>query len=684
MATITQALALAAEHHRAGRLDEAAEIYRRILAVEPRHPDALHLLGVVTAQRGDPAGGAEFIQQAIHLAPNNPVYHFNLAKALGAMGREGEANLSFRRSLELRPDDGPAQFQLGNLCQAAGEWEQAVQAFRRAIERMPENIQPRCNLGSLLQVLGRLEEAEGCHRRVVTLAPEFGPGYCNLANVLSQEGRFEESLACYRQAVQRAPEVAAIHNNLGNLLQRLGRMQEAQAALEKAVELAPREAPFRGNLGNALKEQGRIDEALAVHQQAVEIAPENPRLLSDYLLTLQYQPGITAAALAQAHWSWETGFAAPLIANAPPPPAGSKRAPLRLGFVSADLGNHPVGWLSIRVVEALARADCQTYFYSDRLPRNADPLTERFQVAATTWRWTGGLSDAALAEQIRADKIDVLFDLSGHTAGNRLLVFARRPARRQVTWLGYAGTTGLTAIDGILADAAQIPAGTEEHYRERVLRMPVCYAVYEPAEYAPPVGPLPLSAGDGATFGSLNNPAKVNDDVLRLWAEILKAVPDSRLLLKYKGFDDPGIRQRLEGRLVDRGVRPDRLILEGGGRHAEALATYGRIDLALDPFPYSGGLTTCESLWQGVPVLTLPGATFAGRHSMSYLRAVGLDEMVASDPSDYVRRAVDVVSSPSPLAELRAAMRARMEASALLDGAAFAAELLRRLGEEWG
>jgi predicted O-linked N-acetylglucosamine transferase (SPINDLY family) len=309
-------------------------------------------------------------------------------------------------------------------------------------------------------------------------------------------------------------------------------------------------------------------------------------------------------------------------------------------------------------------------------------MTARIQ-AAVVWHDVVQVRDDQLAERIRQDKIDILFDLDGHAGRERLLVFARKPAPLQVTWAGYVGTTGLAAMDYLLADRWHVPEGSESHYREKILRMPNGYVCFEPPAYAPDVSPLPAERNGFVTFGSFNQPTKTNRHVVSLWARVLKRVAGSKLLLKYRGFDDASIADRLHCMFADEGVGADRIELQGKSPHPNLLAEYQRVDIALDTFPYSGGLTTCEALWMGVPVVTLPGATFAGRHSLSHLSNVGLTEAVAGNEQEFVDCAVRLADDLSHLGALRRTLRPRMAASPLCDAARFARNWTERMRDIW-
>ena len=360
-------------------------------------------------------------------------------------------------------------------------------------------------------------------------------------------------------------------------------------------------------------------------------------------------------------------------------PSTSRSAPFGLRF--ARFGRHPVGYFLVRVLENLSQGLHETVCYSDRITK--DGLTHRLQAAASQWCDVVGMSDQRLAEQIRADRIDILFDLAGHTAHNRLLVFARKPAPIQITWIGYEGTTGLAAMDYLLADRHVVPEGTEHYYREKVLQMPGGYLCYDPPDAAPPAGPLPSLKNGYTTFGSFNNLAKITPNVVAVWAEILRRAPTARLILKYRGLADQTVRRRYLDLFAAHDVGPQRLELLPSSSYAEYLATYHQVDVALDPFPFSGSVTTCEALWMGVPVVTCPFETFASRHSLSHLSNLGLTETIAHDLHEYVEIAVSLAGDLPRLAGLRAGLRERMAASPLCDGKRFATHLASMLYDVW-
>jgi len=597
-------------------------------------------------------------------------------------GRLSIAEQIYRQILAADPLHANAHNNLGVVLRDQGRIDEAITCYRQALGLKPDFAEAYGNLGTAWMSQGRLDDAVACYRRMLELRPHLAAAHFNLGLALKDQGRLEDAAACYGRALELKPNDADAYNNLGIARKDQGRLGDAVTCYRRALELRPNFADAHNNLGNALKDQGRLDDAVASYRRALELKPDFNKAHSNLLAALQYRSGVTLAALATAHAAYDRTHAEPLRRSVPP--HENSRDPqrrLRLGFVSPDFACHPVGFFLVRMLENLDREQCEIICYNDRL--RLDRLTERLESAATTWRNVAGWSDPRLAEAIRADRIDILFDLAGHTARNRLLVFARRPAPIQVTWAGYVGTTGLKTIDYLLADRYEVPPEAEASYCERVLRMPDGYVCYAPPDDAPAVAPLPALTQGCVTFGCFNNPAKLTPEIIATWASILRQVPGSRLTLKSGGMNDASIAEPLAERFAAHGIVPNRLDFQGRSPHLELLAQYQRVDLALDPFPYNGGLTTCEALWMGVPVVTCPGETFASRHSLSHLSNVGLTETIAASLEDYAQLAVALAQDLPRLAALRAGLRERMAASPLCDGKRFARNLMRLLRDAW-
>ncbi len=655
-----------------GKLDEAVACYRRALELKPDYVGLHNNLGVALKNQGKLDEAVACYRRALELKPDYADVHNNLGNAFNALGKLDEAVGCYRRALELKPDYAEANNNLGNAFKDQGKLDEAVACYRRALVLRPGYVDAHNNLGNALKEQGKLNEAVACYRRALELRPGDVEANNNLGNALKDQGNLNGAVACFRQALELKPDYAGVHNNLGVALIAMGNLDEAVACYRRALELKPDYVEAHNNLGTALKDQGKLDEAVACHRRALELKQDNVIAHSNLLITLQYRTGVTLAALAEAHAEYDRQHAAALLAAIPQhAKVRDCRGRPRLGFVSPDLRRHPVGSFLIRVLENFDQDQLEAICYSDLIVK--DDLTHRFQAAATEWRDVFGMSDERLAEQIRADRIDILFDLAGHTGYNRLLVFARKPAPIQVSWIGYEGTTGLAAMDYLLADHLMIPEGSERHYRESVLRMPDGYLCYDPPETAPPVGPLPSLKNGFATFGSFNNLAKITPEVVSVWAEILRGAPTARLVMKYRGLGDQTVRDRYHEFFAAHGVDSQRLDLLPWSSYADYLATYHQVDVTLDPFPFSGSTITCESLWMGVPVVTCPGETFASRHSLSHLSIVGLTETIAQDLDEYVEVAVSLAGDLPRLAVLRAGLRERMAASPLCDGKRFVA-----------
>ena len=564
------------------------------------------------------------------------------ALALQTTGKLKEAKEIYRAILELDPSCAEALHLLGVCCHQEGKNDEAVGFLESALKIDPANTGFLYNFGVILQEIGQSERAEECYRKVNSNDPGNVSAWINLGNILSDRGQFGEARDCHANVIRLQPDRPEHH--------------------------------FR--LGNSYRKLGEIDAALSHFGIAREASPENQKYASALLFASQYEPGITRRELFRRHRMW----AEKIETSAAESSSLKKdcRSPLRLGFLSPDLGNHPVGIFMAPLLDRLKdNPEFETWCFNDR--SKVDEFIQRNREASNHWTEVAGLSEDQLFEFLRDSDLDILIDLTGHTENNRLALFARKPAPIAMTWAGYVGTTGLNSMDYLIADAYHCPEGCEKDFSESVLRLPNGYICYEPPAYAPDVNRLPLESAGFATFGCLNNPSKMTTPTVRLWSKVLGAIPDSRLILKYKGMDDSAVVQRVKGLFSAFGVSPDRIEMLGQTQHGEHLATFHRIDVALDPVPYSGGLSTCEAIWMGVPVVTLPGDTFASRHSLSHLTNAGLGDTVATSEEEFVEIAVRLVSDPGALSEKRETMRKVMSTSPLCDLDQFASDFTDQL-----
>ena len=648
MTTIPEALRIALQHHQSGRLQQAEAIYREILQVQPDHPDALHLLGVIAHQGGLYDLAIERISHAISLNPKVGEFHLNIGEAYRAQGKLDDAVASYQQALALKP------------------------AFAEAYS----------NLGIVLREQGKLEEAIGCCRQALALKPDFAEALTNLGAALRDSGRLEEAVASHRQALSLKPTCAEAHANLGTVLQERSVLEEAIAHYRQALALKPDSAEVYNNLGLALQAQGRLDEAVASYRQALSLKSDYAEAHSNLLLCLHYHPSYDATTIGAHYSEWYGRHAQKLATRiAPYGNHRDKERPLRIGYVSGDFKRHPVGYFVSPVLHVHNKSQVRVYCYS--MVRKADDVTKRIQADADEWRSIIGVSDEAVTRLIRDDGIDILVDLSGHTAGNRLLVFARKPAPVQVTWIGFCTTTGLETMDYLITDGFYSPPGGARLFTEHLVKLPANHLCFSPLEYAPPVSPCPARANGYPTFGCFNNLAKVNAGVVAVWSTILQRVPDARLVLKTHSLNDQSTRERYLKQFQEHAIVPDRVDLLGYSPHAELLAYYAQVDVALDPFPYCGGWSTCEALWMGVPVITLAGASFLSHIGAGLLLSVGLPEMIARSPEEYVELAVGLSRNVDRLSGLRESLRARMAASPLCDATTFTRNLEQAYRTMW-
>jgi predicted O-linked N-acetylglucosamine transferase (SPINDLY family) len=564
----------------------------------------------------------------------------------------------------------------------AGKLQSAGEIYKQVLQANPNQPDALYLFGVLAHDVGNEEIAIEFIRRAIQLKGDSAEASYNLGGAYSNLKRNTEAIACYRQALTFNPSFAEAHFNLGNVLRRIGELSEATDCYQRTIGLKPDFVDGHVNLGLALTSQGQHEQGIVSYFRALALAPGDAKVHSNLLMALHCCTGMTLATLSEAHAEFDRMHGAVLKSDdSPPVNRVDRENRIRLGFVSADLGQHPVGYFTILALENIDPQSFELFCYFDRIDN--DELTRRFRSCATQWRDVVTLNDEQLVEQIKADQIDILFDLAGHTANNRLLAFARKPAAIQVTWAGYTGTTGLNAMDYLIADRFHVPVGAEQYYQERVMRMPDGYVCYDPPAYAPSVSSLPALRHQYVTFGCFNNPGKITAETIRVWSDILKRIPESRLVLKYKGWNDRRFVQKVADAFAVHEVDVKRLEFLGQSSHADLLAEYNRIDVALDTFPYSGGLTTCEALWMGVPVVTCPGETFASRHSLSHLSNTGLTETIADCLDNYVEIAVSLATNLPHLAELRASLRERMASSPLCDGRRFATNLAIQVHEAW-
>lgn len=658
----------AVDYLASGQLDRAEARFREILVLQPDHAPSLDGLGIVAIHLDDPALASRLFARAAAGLPDDAVIWAHLGfseQAAGALIRSGRA---LRRSLVLTPG-------VPEVLEGVGRITDQECWYRRSLAVSPGSVAAWINFGSRAQRAGNVRGATHALKCALASAPDASSGWFNLGSVLAQG---DKAIAVYERVLALDPLAIDAATNRARLLADT-LPTRAEGALRRSLVASPAVAPALTALARLYQSAGNGKTAQRWFARAYAADATNPALHSNWILQLSYDPDLSRSYILKRHLRWAlchgVAQASSQVAVVDP------NKMLRVGYVSADLGHHPVGHFLLPAVAHRSSEAIETVCYSGR--RNRDAWTQRLEAAADQWVEVADLSDSDLAERIRADGIDILVDLSGHTAGNRLPIFASKPAPIQVTWMGYPGTTGLSQVDYIIGDTAQIPSGDEHWYVERVVRLDPGYVSYSPPGDAPDVKPLPAGRLGRVTFGSLNNLAKLNPSTLDLWAKVLAAVPGSRLLLAWQSLADHRVAGRIREAAVAAGIPSSCLELRPGGEHSRFLDTYGDIDIALDPAPYSGGLTTVEALWMGVPVLTLPGSRFSGRHAASHLTQVGLSDWIVSSFEGYVAHAASAAGNFDHLADLRASLRHRLRGSSLLDGASFARRLEAAYRKMW-
>ena len=560
-----------------------------------------------------------------------------------------------------------------------GRLREAESMYRQILSHQPEHADALEMLGVLAHQMGRSAEAVELIRRAIALNPHTADYYSNLGGILTTQGRLDDAIAAYRQALALRPDLAEAHNNLGVALKRAGQLDEAIASYRRAIALQPGDVRALNNLAGALKAAALLDEAVAVYRQA-EALSSDARIGSNLLYTLQFHPDYDPVRLYEEHVRWNQRYARPLLPTkiAHDNDRSTSRR-LRIAYVSGDFYLHPVGrWLS-PLLSNHDHAAFEVFCYSDVI--KSDAMTDHLRGHADVWRHIVGLSDTQLADVIRKDRIDILVDLTMHMEGSRLLAFARKPAPVQVTYLAYPGTTGLETIDYRLTDPHLDPPGCDEScYSERLVRLPRTWCCYLPSDGSPEVGPLPALSAGRITFASLNNFCKITQTALSVWGRLLSVVPDSVLILH---SPEGGHRARAKQQLAAEGVDPARIRFADRLPLKQYLELHQQVDIGLDPFPYAGGTTTCDALWMGVPVVTLAEQTAASRGGLTLLANLGLEELVARDPGQYVQIAANLARDLPRLSKVRTSLRRRMAASPLMDVPRFARDVEAAFRHMW-
>lgn len=672
----------AIEHHRAGRLDEAENIYRNLLRTSPANADALHLLGVVTAQRGDTHEAERLVRKAISLNKNAAEFHNSLGKMLNDSGRYNEAIACLRKAIQLNAKYADAYNNLGNAYHLQANAQDAASCYRQASQLDPQNIEILINLGNALFKLQQIADAVECFNRAIDINPRADKTYFNFANNLKASRRFDEALVNYGLALEINPNLGAALVGIASIQFLNGDTQSVISNLRKAIHLQPEMTMAHFALGQAFLKLGHLSAAENSFREALRISPHLHVAGSALLGCLALKAQEHRADILAEFRRWNETFAAPLCPSQPE--FANTREPqrqLKIGYVSPDFCRHVVSFFIEPILANHDKTQFEIHCYAD--VEKEDDFTQRLKHQVAQWHPITGMTDEAVANMVRSHNIDILVDLTGHSRENRLLAFARKPAPIQITYLGFADTTGLAAMDYRLTDHYADPEGSADgNYVEKLLRLPNSLWCFRANPDMPQVNPLPALKNQYLTFGSFNNYYKISEETILLWSLLLGKIPNSRLIMVT--IPEGDAQRKLLDKFAAHGISPDRITIFDRLVTPKFLAMFQQVDIALDPYPIEGATTTCDALWMGVPVISLIGNTFLSRAGFSVLSAAGLQDFAAPTPEAYIDIAAHLASNIPLLAEIRTGLRSHVAFSPLADEYRFTRDLERLYREIWG
>jgi protein O-GlcNAc transferase len=654
-----------------GKLNEAGEAYEEAIRIDPQFAEARHNLGVVHREQKRFDDAHSEMRAAIRFKPDYFEAYISLGQLFFQNQMHDEAIENFEKALLIHPNDSKALFHLGNVLKAQEKYEPAVNVYQESIRQNDEFDDCYANLAAAVSKLGKFSEAMRLYKLAARINPNQMTHHYNLGHTHTLVDEYEAAIPHFLEALKLDENHVDSLNNLAVCLKETGQLAEAVTFFRRALALSPDDPELMMNLGNCFRAQGSVEEAISQFEHALELKPDYGVARSNYLFLLGYRDIGSPKKIAEAHAAWGDIHAVREQKIHPAPKSIKKK--MRIGYVSPDFRNHAVARFFCPLIENHDSDRFEIVCYGEVV--YPDEITERIRQQAFGWRRTIGLSDLDMAKQIAADEIDVLIDLAGHTARNRLGVFCHRPARVQASYLGYFTGTGLREMDYWITDAVLTPPDTIEETRETIYRLPRCWLAYEPIEESRAFQRV-AREGDDIVFGSFNNYEKLNPNVIALWSEILRRLPKSRLLLKTRQLRDEVVRKSLISQFEQEGIPEDRLILmERSATYREHAESFNLMDIALDPFPMQGATTTAETLWMGVPVVSLRGERAIQRMSSSILSAVGCENWIAETPESYVEKVLELAQDKTQRDEESRTLRSRMEQSVFCD----AADLARAL-----
>ena len=664
-----------------GYLEEAIQQYNLVVHQDPRDDRTWGQLGIAYMDKSMPSASFAAHAKALAINPAESVHHINAGVAYLEFGRIAEADRHAREAISLAGNSVGAIVLLGRVAAKTYQHEKARQLFRKALTIKPDHKPAMIALTEVLLAEGKLQETEWESRRLILMDPDMIGAYNSLVDCLMGQQKSEQALEFALQGVERKPADTSIKNRLGICYLNNKYFSDAIDTYRSILEVKPDFFPSQVNLAGAYSLTGSRDESLHFYEKALESPQAHSEHYSNLVFSRLYDPDVTAAEQLELSIRWAEKY----HGDKPRYDAWNVQteagAPLRLGIVSGDLRDHPVGYFLESVLNRMSAMGVEIYLYPTVVA--PDDTSKRFEKLADKWRLCHKDSPDAIARAIHEDGVNVLLDVAGHTSHNRLSAFAFKPAPVQVTWLGYLATTGLDTMDYIIGDPWVTPPGESDHFVEEPLVLPNSYQCLSQPTGSPDVGPLPALENGFIILGSFNNFSKLNENVIALWARVLKAVDQSKLLLKNQVLTDELFCDRVFRQFRDHGIERDRLMLEPSHSREHILESYGRVDIALDPFPYTGCTTSFEALWMGVPVVTKEGNRFLSHAGESIMSNLEMPDWIATDEDDYIRIALEKASDVEALAQVRSNLRDRIIHSPLMDSDAFADQLHTALQQVW-
>ncbi len=698
-----------------GDLTKALAAARQAVRLAPEDAECQNNYGVILKDLGHLPQARKAFETAVLLDPNVARYHYNIGTLNQASGEADAAETNYLRSIKLDPGLSEALNNLGIIQIQREAFDEAIVSFQAAISGNPGNAEAYYNYGTALLKKGKLAEAETqCMNalylranyidvfkqlaliyekqsrlqdsedtlgKAILLSPKDDSLYFRLANILTQRGHYEAAETMYRQAIAINHKNHEAFRGLADLLFDRDRTTEAKQNYEKAIRLNSSSPEALNNLGMLLLEEGAVEQALDYFHKAHEIQPTFMSCLSNIIFGMNYVGAVKSEDILPVAQTFGSLICDSVKIERKTRVSPTVGRPISIGFVSGDFRTHPVALFLLSILSAIDRSQISVHAYYNN--DFEDELTEKLKGRFDRWANIFSLDDTKAAEIIKNDGIHILIDLSGHTAKNRLGLFAHRVSPIQISWLGYCGTTGMQEIDYVIGDPYVISQEEEKYFVEKIFRLPETYWCFTAPEFDLKVERLPALDNGYITFGCFNNLSKINEEVIKLWAKIVIACPGSKLFLKTRRLSDKMVEKTFRRRFAHYGVESNRLIIEGLSTRSDYFRTYNRVDIALDPFPFPGGTTSIEGLWMGVPFMTRKGDRFYSRNGETILHNIGLSDWIADDNDDYIRKVIGFATDLNALSEMRKSLRERILASPLFDADRFARNFEKAMFDIW-